>query len=174
MVRLVTGPTGLTGSTRIEDDVNAIQRAQRTRNFSRVLGPFYVIAGTVVVVRAPAMRTMLTEFTGSSVWPWITGAFVLMGGIAIIAFHQYWHGLAAILVSLVGWGMAAKGLFLMAFPEAYVSLADHLVGATTVWRGAYLLGVLMGVYLTYAGWIAPPEPAAPPAADTARDFPRAA
>jgi hypothetical protein len=154
--------------------VNAIQQAQRTRNFARVLGPFYAIAGTVVAVRAAAMRTMLTEFTGSSVWPWITGAFVLVGGIAIIAFHQYWHGLAAVLVSLVGWGMAAKGLFLMAFPEAYVWLGDHLIDATTAWRGAYLLGALMGVYLTFVGWVARPEHAAPPATDAPRDFPRAA
>ena len=154
--------------------MNAIQQAQRTRNFSRVIGPFYAIAGTVVVLRAPDMRTMLTEFTGSSVWPWITGAFVLTGGIAIIAFHKYWRGLAAILVSLVGWGMAVKGLFLMAFPEAYVRLADHLIGATTAWRGAYLLGVLMGVYLTYVGWIAQPERAAARATATTRDLPRAA
>jgi hypothetical protein len=146
----------------------------RTRNFARVLGPFYVVAGTVVAVRASAMRAMLAEFTASSVWPWVTGAFVLAGGISIIAFHQYWHGLAAILVSLVGWGMAAKGLFLMAFPEAYVSLANHLIGATAAWQGAYLLGAVMGIYLTYVGWFAQPAQAAPPAAGKPRDLPRAA
>jgi hypothetical protein len=154
--------------------MNAIQQAQRTRNFSRVLGPFYVIVGVVVALRASAMRTMLTEFTGSSVWPWITCAFVLVGGIGIIAFHQYWHGLAAILVSLVGWAMAANGLFLMAFPQGYLSLADHLIGATTAWRGAYLLGALMGVYLTYVGWVAQPEQVLPPAMDAQRDFPQVA
>jgi hypothetical protein len=146
----------------------------RTRNFSRVLGPFYVVAGTVVAVRATAMRAMLVEFTGSSVWPWVTGAFVLIGGISIIAFHQYWHGLAAILVSLTGWGMAAKGLFLMAFPDAYLSLANHMIGAAAAWQGAYLLGAVMGVYLTYVGWFVQPAQAVSPAAGGPRDLPRAA
>lgn len=121
--------------------MSAIPQAQgNTRNLSRMLGPFYVVVGTVVAIRALGMRAMLVEFTGSAVWPWATGAFALIGGISVIAFHQYWHGLAAILVSLTGWGMAAKGLFFMAFPDAYVSLANRLIDATAAWQGAGLLG----------------------------------
>lgn len=48
----------------------------RTRGFARVLGPFYAIVGTVVAVRASAMPAMLSEFTNSRTWPWITGAFL--------------------------------------------------------------------------------------------------
>jgi|KBSSwiStaDraftv2_1062776.scaffolds.fasta_scaffold686030_2 uncharacterized membrane protein len=83
---------------------------QRTRGVARVLGPFYVIVGIVVAVRAADMRAMLSEFTISNTSPWITGAFLLMGGIAIIAFHPYWRGAAEALVSIVGWGMAFQGL----------------------------------------------------------------
>ncbi|MDR3660205.1 MAG: hypothetical protein P4L86_07360 [Mycobacterium sp.] len=124
----------------------------RTRGFARVLGPFYAIFGTVVAARAADMRPLLAEFTNSVVWPWITGAYLLMGGIAIVAFHQHWHGAPAIVVSLIGWAMAAKGFFLVALPHAYAGLANHLIGATPIWQGAYLLGALMGVYLAYVGW----------------------
>lgn len=131
----------------------------RTRGFARVLGPFYVVVGTVVAVRAADMRPMLSEFTSSNTWPWITGAFLLMGGIAVIAFHPYWRGAAAAIVSIVGWGMAAKGFFLLAFPHQYASLSSHLIGATPVWQFVYLLGALMGIYLTYVGWATRPDPA---------------
>lgn len=129
----------------------------RTRGFARVFGPFYVVVGTVVAVRASDMRAMLSEFTNSNTWPWITGAFLLMGGIAVIAFHPYWRGAAAAIVSIVGWGMAAKGFFLLAFPRQYASLANHLIGAMPVWQFVYLLGALMGVYLSYVGWVGPHE-----------------
>lgn len=125
---------------------------RRTRAFARVLGPFYLIAGIVMAVRAADMRSLLDEFASNDVWPWTTGAFVLVGGIAIIAFHQYWHSAAAALVSVIGWGMAFKGFALLAFPHAYSAFADHLIGATAVWRGGYVLGAVMGVYLTYVGW----------------------
>ena len=125
---------------------------RRTRGFARVLGPFYAIAGTVVAVRAADMRTLLDEFTSNGVWPWVTGAFLLMGGIAIVAFHQYWHSAAAVLVSVIGWGMAIKGFALLAFPRMYSALANHLIGATAVWQGVYILGAVMGVYLAYIGW----------------------
>lgn len=131
----------------------------RTRGFARVLGPFYVVVGTVVAIRAADMRPMLSEFTNSNTWPWITGAFLLMGGIAVIAFHPYWRGAAAAIVSIVGWGMAAKGFFLLAFPHQYASLASDLIGATPVWQFVYLLGALMGIYLTYVGWVTRPAPA---------------
>ncbi|WP_418001629.1 hypothetical protein ACNO8X_14975 [Mycobacterium sp. PDNC021] len=131
----------------------------RTRGFARVLGPFYVVVGTVVAVRAADMRPMLSEFTSSNTWPWITGVFLLMGGIAVIAFHPYWRGAAAAIVSIVGWGMAAKGFFLLAFPHQYASLSSRLIGATPVWQFVYLLGALMGIYLTYVGWAKRPDPA---------------
>lgn len=144
----------------------------RTRGFARVLGPFYAIVGTVVAVRASAMPAMLSEFTNSNTWPWITGAFLLMGGIAVIAFHPYWRGAAAAIVSVVGWGMAAKGFFLLAFPHQYASLASHLIGATPVWQFVYLLGALMGVYLSYVGWATGPRETQSPAG--VQGLPRAA
>ena len=52
--------------------------------FARVLGPFFTIIAMVVAMRAQDMRQLLSEFTASDVWPWVTGAFILMGGIVIV------------------------------------------------------------------------------------------
>ena len=46
----------------------------RTRDFARVLGPFFTMVSVVVVVRAQDMRQLLSEFTASDVWPWVIGA----------------------------------------------------------------------------------------------------
>ena len=65
-------------TSRIEEIMSA--RVQhRTRMFARVLGPFFAIVAVVVALRAPDMRQLLSEFTASDVWPWVTGAFILMG-----------------------------------------------------------------------------------------------
>ena len=124
----------------------------RTRMFARVLGPFFAIVAVTVALRAPDMRALLTEFTASQVWPWVTGAFILAGGIAIVAFHQFWRGAAAVIVSILGWLLVVRGVLLLAFPDAFASLANRMIGATGAMTIAYIVMAAVGIYLTYVGW----------------------
>lgn len=120
--------------------------------FARVLGPFLLIMMLAAMARAADMRQLLSEFTASDVWPYVTGAFILMGGISIVAFHQIWRGVAAIVVSVLGWLLVARGLLLVAFPGVFASLADRMIDATAVWIIAFVVMALVGVFLTYVGW----------------------
>lgn len=90
------------------------QSQHRTRMFARVLGSFLTIVAIIAAVRASDMRTLLSEFTDSAVWPWVGGTFILLGGIAIIALHQIWRGPAAIIISVLGWLLLVRGIFLIA------------------------------------------------------------
>jgi hypothetical protein len=123
----------------------------RTRTFARVLGPYFVIVPITAVARASLMRTLLSEFSANPVWPWVTGAFVLLSGLVVIALHQYWRSAAAIIVSVVGWLVALKGLFLLAFPHTYLSMANSAIGAGALWRTVEICVAVAGLYLTYYG-----------------------
>ena len=143
--------------------------------FARVLGPYLVVVTGTAAVQPAHMRTLLSEFGANSVWPWVTGAFVLLSGLVVIALHQYWRGAAAIVVSLLGWLTALKGLFLVTFPETYISAADTAIDAVSWWRPAYVAIAVLGLYLTYVGWV--PAPSGRPTSQTASstpDLPRAA
>ena len=113
---------------------SSAQSAETTRRFARVLGPFFVIVSATVVARAPDMRELLAEFGATAIWPWVTGAFVLMGGIIVVALHPYWDGVTAVIVSLLGWIMVLRGVLLLAFPDTFMSIANHTIGAETLWR----------------------------------------
>ena len=155
--------------------MSASQQTQiRTRMFARVLGPFLVIVTATAVARAPHMRTLLSEFAAHSVWPWVTGAFILLTGLVVIALHQYWRGAAEVIVSLLGWMTALKGLFLLAFPQTYLSAASSAVDAVTWWRSGFVVFALIGLYLTYVGWAPAPGRPVSQAASSAPDLPRAA
>ena len=62
----------------------------RTRMFARVLGPFFVIVAATTVARASDMRRLLADFEANAAWPWVTGAFLLLASLVIIALHQHW------------------------------------------------------------------------------------
>lgn len=145
-----------------------------THAFARVLGPFFTIVSATVVARSADMPKLLSEFGSSAVWPWVTGAFVLLTGIVVVALHPYWRGAPAVVVSLLGWIMVVRGILLMAFPNFFMSVASKTIGAESVWRAVFVCFVAVGLFLSYAGWVARPKPEMPPGDSRATELPRAA
>ncbi len=148
----------------------------RTRLFARVLGPYLVIAALTMIGRATYMRTMIEAFTADTVWPWVAGAFVLPMGLVVIALHPYWRGPAATIVSLLGWLTAFKGIALMTFPQPYLSVGQPAVTTTPWWEAISVIFVVIGLYLTYVGWIptSSRRQGLHQSVDTASELPRAA
>ncbi|OWL93514.1 hypothetical protein B7435_33055 [Mycolicibacterium peregrinum] len=124
----------------------------RTRVLARVLGPYLVIAALAALVRAPDLSKLLAEFQGNVLWSWVTGAFVLLTGLIVIAVHQYWRGVAAILISVLGWLTGVKGVLLLVIPQRYLSFGDTMINAKGWWLGTMAVTSLVGLYLTYVGW----------------------
>ncbi|WP_407686440.1 hypothetical protein [Mycobacterium sp. HUMS_1102779] len=139
------------------------QSQLRTRMFARVLGPFFTLVPTTVAVRGSYMRTLFTEFQANPMWPWLFGAILLIFGLVIIAFHQYWRGPAAIIVSLLGWFLAIRGVLLLTVPGAYDAAGKALYGPgeTAVIWALFLCLAAAGMYLTYVGWKPEDRPRAP-------------
>ena len=147
----------------------------RTRMFSRVLGPYLVIVTITALARASQMPALLKDFGSNAAWPWVSGAFVLLSGLVIVALHQNWRGAAAIIVSLVGWMTVLKGLVLLAFPEPYLSAgAVAIDNGNWWWRVVMVISTLAGLYLTYVGWAPTRRTSTGTTADTTADLPRAA
>jgi hypothetical protein len=145
-----------------------------TRMFARVLGPFLFISCVTAVVRTSDMPALVTDFGANPVWPWVTGAFILVGGLIIVALHQCWRGAAAIIVSVTGWLLALRGLFLLAFPTAFMSMANSVLEASALWRTVCVCFALVGLYLTYVGWTPAQSRPISQAASSTTELPRAA
>ena len=151
------------------------QAALRTRMFARTLGPFFVIVPTTVAVRGSYMQTLFTEFKANPMWPWLFGATLLMFGLIIIAFHQYWRSPAAIIISVVGWIMLIRGALLLTVPGVYNAAGNAVYssGATAAIWVVFICLAAAGLYLTYYGW--KPEARTPEALTSAsQDQPHAA
>jgi hypothetical protein len=125
----------------------------RTRAFARIIGPWLVIVPGIIVLRAPGMGALASEFFKSGLFVWFAGALLLFGGLLIIAFHQYWSDLAAVFISLFGWILALRGLVLMAAPELY-ERATMSMDTVPLVRLIFGVLVAIGLYLTYVGWLA--------------------
>ncbi|MDT5129834.1 MAG: hypothetical protein QOH54_5478 [Mycobacterium sp.] len=127
----------------------------RTRSFARVIGPFVASATLIVAIRLPDLTGLVDDLFANAVLPWILGALMLMAGLMVIAFHQYWYSVTAVLISSFGWFVALRGLTLMAFPSAIETGAGDTLsspGLLVAARILFLLLTVMGLWLTYVGW----------------------
>jgi hypothetical protein len=149
------------------------QVQHRTRMFARVLGPYLVIASATLVIRPGYVDTLMHAFDTNSVWPWITGAFVLPMGLVVVVLHPYWRGLAAAVVSVLGWMTVLKGAALMTFPQSYLSMGQNALAAAPWWETSVVITGLAGLYLTVVG-LDPNRRSAESTttADPLRDLPR--
>lgn len=132
------------------------EAAARTRAFARVIGPWLSIVPAIIAVRAPDLGAMTQGFFQTPIIVWITGALLLFCGLLIIAFHPYWSGTSAILISLFGWFLALRGFALLAFPGLFERAVDDTAGATGFVRAGFAGLVLIGLWLTYEGWLRKP------------------
>jgi len=146
----------------------------RTRMFARVLGPFFVIVSITAVARTSEMPALMSDFGENPLWSWVAGPFVLIGGLVMIALHSYWRSPAAVIVSISGWLVALRGLLLLAFPTAFMSMANSVIGMGALWRAVCIGFAAIGLYLTYVGWMPGSRRSAPQAASATPDLPRAA
>src|SRR5215472_4529108 len=128
------------------------QSLGRTRAISRVLGPFLAIVPTIIAIRAPDMGEIAHAFFETTALVWITGGFLVFGGLAIIAFHQYWSSVAAVIISVFGWILLLRGLVLLAAPQLYEQAANATAGSMPFIRAVFGVIVLCGLWLTYTGW----------------------
>ena len=141
--------------------------------FARVIGPYLAIIAATAALRPNDMRALLSGFEADPLWSWVTGAFILLLGLVVIALHPYWRGAAAIIVSVLGWLVAVKGLFLVAVPHAYFSMANSAVDAMGWWRAGAVIEILIGLYLAYVGWVPAKTRPVPQPASSTPDLPRA-
>lgn len=125
----------------------------QTRAFARVMGPWLVIVPGIIAWRVSAMGVLASEFFKNDLFVWFAGALLLFVGLLIIAFHQYWSSVAAVLISLFGWILALRGLVLMAAPQLYERTAAS-IDAIPLVRLIFSILVAIGFYLTHVGWLA--------------------
>ncbi len=128
----------------------------RTRAFARLIGPFLVIATGILVVRAPGLGTIFSAFFQNEALVWMMGALLLFCGLLIIAFHQYWSSPAAVMISLFGWFLALRGFIPLAAPQLILRGGIASMQMVPAVRIGFSILVLIGIWLTYVGWITKP------------------
>jgi hypothetical protein len=120
---------------------------------ARSIGLFTILLVAGFLVRGGAV----IETTAADVPVMISYAIISLAmGVAMVVGHNVWSGgTLPVVVTLAGWLILAKGIFLLVFsPEAFSGIMHrmHYGEHHSVYLGP---AFVLGLYLTWAGFTAP-------------------
>ncbi len=120
---------------------------------ARIIGPTMIAGGVVLISYSDTTISAIGDFQTNDGLFVFASLFWTMCGFALVTLHRRWDGFTAALVALLGWLAIAQGLFCLLAPELaraglqYILINNRLVP---------IIGLalsLVGVWLTYAGYI---------------------
>jgi len=116
------------------------------------LGLYMVAAGIGLLTEENSYATMIEELRKNTALGFLTGAFVLALGAAMVAVHNVWTGPLAIVVSVIAWWTLVKGVLLLAIRRPFLRLVNFAPSEGSYAMPFGILVIVLGVVLLYAGW----------------------
>jgi hypothetical protein len=127
-----------------------------TRFLARLIGIFALVLAVTMFARGgAAAETMLADASAVLILAMITVA----AGLALVLAHNVWSGgLLPLVVTLVGWLMLTKGTVLLFLTPATLQRIFGLAHYPEYFYAYLLPALLIGLYLTWAGFSTPSQP----------------
>lgn len=130
-------------------------QAAATRFCARVIGPLMLIIGATVIARGDDLALIIPGIVGNAPLSFTTGMFTLIVGMVLFVAHHHWSSPVAIVISLLGFLTIVRGVVLLFSPSFLGALATAATGGGAA--GVMIFGavaLLIGAWLTFAGWFA--------------------
>ncbi|MGE0664197.1 MAG: hypothetical protein AB7P05_14480 [Hyphomonadaceae bacterium] len=125
-----------------------------TRFCARIIGPLLLIIGAIVLVRFDDLALMIPAILEDSALTFVTGIFTLIVGMVLFVAHHHWSGATAILISILGLATIVRGVLLLLVPDVAANFAAQALAAGPAPWIAGGVTLLIGAWLSYAGWFA--------------------
>ncbi len=121
---------------------------------ARIIGPVFIVAGIMLISEHARMRAMIGDFLGSDALMAFTGFTLLFVSLTMLALHQRWDTITGALISVISWVTLARGALLLLRPSLVRDAGVYAVTQPLVMPIAGCVIALIGVWLSYSGYIA--------------------
>ena len=126
---------------------------QRTLFLSRLIGLFALLTSLALLTRKAAALAMVATIVHDPPTLLMLGLLTLAAGLAIVLTHNLWSGGALpVVVTLFGWLILFRGLFLLFLPAQTVAWLIDGFHFGQFFPFYVMIPLAIGAYLTYAGF----------------------
>ncbi len=139
-----------------------MSEAQTTRTLAQIAGPFLTLIGAALALRPGVVGELITDWSARPVSVFGLGLFTLLTGLVGMVLHHRWRTPLQIFLSVLGVLLIVRGCVLLLFPSPVMGLVNHANAALPLSWIAGLLAIVLGLWITYQGFINNPAYARKP------------
>lgn len=122
-----------------------------TLTLARAYGIGTVIVALAALLASQRIKSALADFDRNPGLTFLSALFAIILGLMLVVIHSVWADLPAILVSMLGWIILAKGIVLLAAPEPLLKIA-RASDSTSVVRLWGVIALALGVLYLVIGF----------------------
>lgn len=119
---------------------------------AQLLGLYFVIAGTVIMVRRKSLIPVIFEFGHNPALVLIIALVELIAGLAIAIAHPIWAGDWRGIVTLIGWLMILESIIYVTLPFSGMRRFIRLFNKSEWYISGGFVSVVVGAYLAGVGF----------------------
>lgn len=120
---------------------------------AKLIGPIMLMAGIFVVIYPKRINSLGQEFLASGALLFMSSIITLTAGLSIVNSHNIWALNWRGLITAIGWIAVIAGGARMLLPDAMISIGDVMLENRMVITVPGILMALIGVYLSYQGYL---------------------
>ncbi|WP_420578237.1 hypothetical protein [Ekhidna sp.] len=117
---------------------------------ARTLGVIYLTVGIGLFLFRETYILAYRKILENPGYALLGGFIAIVGGMAMVSYHNLWVSDWRVLVTIVGWIALIKGILLLLIPP-YTNLFKGLLQMQKG-KGITITAILMGVIFTYLGF----------------------
>jgi len=121
---------------------------------AKLLGPIFVVVGIAILSKPQAFRTLLQEFIESRVLIYLAGVLGLLGGLTLVLTHNLWVLDWRLLITVIGWTSIVRAVITIFLPQQIISIGSKLLDHGGIFFGAAVVNLIIGLLLSYFGYLA--------------------
>jgi hypothetical protein len=130
---------------------------ERSHFLAKLIGPVFVAGGVGMLLNTSIYRAMFERALHDHVLIYLSGVIALTIGLAIVAVHNDWKWHWPLIITVIGWLAIIGGIVRMVAPQVIEAYGMAVLAYPNFFTIDGSIAVLLGVLLSYFGYLEPPQ-----------------
>ncbi len=113
---------------------------------AQLLFPLFALVTLSVLINPKRYKQIAKELSNSHALIYMASMINLLGGTAIILYHNVWTQDRSTIITIIGWLAALKGTIYLLFPNSVSSMAKWASNKSTIYIMA-IISIIISVIL---------------------------
>ena len=130
---------------------------ERSRFIAKLIGPICIAGGAGMLFNTAVYKTMFERGLHDHLLIYVAGLLALTGGLAIVILHNRWEWNWTVIITLFGWLATIGGIVRMVAPQFIEQMGGQIIAHPSFFTVDGGIALLLGVLLSYFGYLNPPN-----------------